>query len=217
MATTLGPKTTWGTLHNQVRYFVSDAPGASDTWDDTQVVDAINYAINEYCKRTNVTYKEKPVNIAAGGVVTLAPGVGANNVNYLTLVRVNYLGIDLDRTTAKAESLRDPSWETATAANGETTKKWIFYDGSTIKLLKIQSTWNGTTTCTVGFIEQPTELAADADVLDARIPTHHHRHLKYAAAAFLYAIDSDQQDIAKSEKLMLEFEALIKLSPSGGA
>lgn len=215
--TTLGPKATWGTLHNQVRYFVSDAPGASDTWDDTQVVDAINFAINEYCKRTNVTYVEKGVPIAAGGVVTLAPGTGGTNVNYLTLVRVNYAGLDLDKTTAKAESLRDPGWEVATAAVGETTKKWVQYNGNTIRLLKIQSTWNGGTNCTIGFIEQPTELAADADTVDARIPTHHHRHLKYAAAAFLYAIDGDNQDMAKAERLMLEFEALIKFSPSGGA
>ncbi len=215
--TTLGPKATWGTLHNQVRYFVSDAPGVSDTWDDTQVVDAINFAINELCKLTRYTYTEKTKTIPATGLVSLGLPGDPTAVNYITLVRVAYLGVDLLKTTTESEAARSATWRTDTAASGEPTRRWLLYDGDTVRLIKLQTAWNGTQSCTIGYIERPTPLAADADVVDPRIPEHLHRHLKYAAAAFLYQIDGAEQDVPKSQKLMEEFAYLVKGVRPGGA
>lgn len=215
--TTLGPKATDGTLQNQVRYFVSDAPGVSDTWSDAQIIDSINFAIVEYCKLTKVSYAEKSKTIPSTGLVALGTPGDPAAVNYLTLIRVTLDGIDLVKTTVGSEATRSATWRTDTASSGEPTRRWMLYDGNTIKLAKLQSTWNGTQTCTVGYLERPTPMAVDADIVDPRIPDHHHRHLKYAAASFLLQIDGAEQDLKRSLQLMAEFTALVKGIKAGGA
>jgi hypothetical protein len=81
--------------------------------------------------------------------------------------------------------------------------------------------WSGTTKLavhpftygtemTIGILEKPSPMDAEAETEpDERIPTAHHEHLVFAAAAYLYSQDGTRKDLAKADRFMAQFYQLI--------
>ena len=107
----------------------------------------------------------------------------------------------LQKTTMQFEDDKNPNWRSALG----TPWLWMDYSGNTIRLNRIPP--GGTVA--IGFIERPVPMVAETDTPDDRIPEHFHQHMKYAAAAFLLNQAGSAEDIAKADKFMEQFNALI--------
>lgn len=166
----------------------------------THLVDAINWGIKQYCHMTGVSYIEASAAVDAAGLVTIP-------TDYMKVNRVIYSGSQLVESGFAWESSKNPAWQTAT---GTAPKRWVLWSGAKIKLTPIVATWPGT--CTVGYTQTPTALSIDADTVDARIPNQHNEYIKYAAAAWLFNLDGDTQDINKAANYMGMFSQLIGYS-----
>lgn len=166
-----------------------------------QVVDAINYAIKNYCDKTGATYLEENATLTAAGLATIP-------TDYIRVLGVDYGGKELVQSRADFEDLKDDQWETRT---GTVTRRWVMWSGSQVKLTPILSAWSGgTSQCAIKFIEQPTALASDSDTVDSRIPLSQHEYLKYAAAAWLLQHMNDEQNLALASAFDKQFNNLIK-------
>lgn len=191
---------TLSAVQTQVRDLVGDATATSNTWSDQQVTDAINFAVKDYCRKTEVSYLEASANLDSAGKATIPS-------DYLEVKRVYYSGSVLLKSTKKFESMKSATWLTD---SGTATRSWVEYSGSQIKLVPVLTAWgSGSPTCTIGYVQAPTDLASSGDFLDSRIPVPHQIHLKYAAAAYLLQFDGDAQDQGKADKYLNEFNALI--------
>lgn len=129
-------------LANLVRNLVSDASSLSNTWDDTQIADSINYACKEYAKKTRSTRYHYDSNISYEGEFP-------SPHDYLELVHIQYLGKELVKTNHDFESVKSQTWETDTAA---APKRWLYFGGHTVKLVPGVAGWTPTnaTDCVTG-------------------------------------------------------------------
>ena len=201
---------TLGQLKTLVRDLIRDnvnyeatAPDSQSAlnYTNTQVVDAINYAIKNYCDKTGATYLEENATLTAAGIATIP-------ADYIRVLGVEYSNKELVKSDADFEDMKDDQWETRT---GTVTRRWVMWSGSHVKLTPILSAWSGgTSQCAIKFIEQPTALSADADTVDTRIPASQQEYLKYAAAAWLLQHMNDEQSIALSSVFDKQFNNLIK-------
>ena len=168
---------------------------------ETQVVDAINYAIKNYCDKTGATYLEENATLTAAGLAPIPS-------DYIRVLGVEYSNKELVQSTDDLENMKDDQWETRT---GTVTRRWVMWSGSHVKLTPILSAWSGgTSQCAIKFIEQPTALANDADTVDSRIPVSQQEYLKYAAAAWLLQHMNDEQNLALASAFDKQFNNLIK-------
>ena len=168
---------------------------------ETQVVDAINYAIKNYCDKTGASYIEENATLTAAGLAAIPS-------DYIRVLGVEYSNKELVKSDADFEDLKDDQWETRT---GTVTRRWVMWSGSHVKLTPILSAWSGgTSQCAIKFIEQPTALANDADTVDSRIPESQQEYLKYAAAAWLLQHMNDEQNLALASAFDKQFNNLIK-------
>lgn len=182
-------------IRRQTRELVGDLGINSDTWTDTQVNEAIDWACNEIARRTACTYRESSPSSLGGGKFTIP-------AKSIRLIRAkDSAGRLLDKTDHFFESLKDPDWESSTST---TNPGWYQMDGATIKIVRSVSA-----TLTAGYIERPDVMVDDTDTPDARIYEYFHPLLKYAAANWLFQTDGDQQDLGKADKMLSEFNSLI--------
>jgi hypothetical protein len=181
-----------GTLKTITRALVGDQLDESQSWDNDEIVAAINFAVLTYCEKTDCSYKEESVSFTSGD--------GAMPADYIRMERVIASGVVLDWTDKDFEDRKNPSWRGLAG----TPKRVMVKDGNTLRLVPY-----ATMSVTVGFIEKPADLASDGDDVDPRIPEPHHPYLKYAAGAWLYMKDGDQQDMNKAQALMGTFNSLI--------
>ena len=203
------------TLWNDTRYQVGDAPAVSNSWSDDQIIAAINFAIQHYCKVTNVTYLESTIALSSNGIFA-AP------TDYITILRVGYAGQGstykwLLNSSSREETMKNPDWENTTVTAPSEPKRWVMFSGNQIKLTPKLSNWSsGVWNAAIGYIQEPTnfttsQLTANPNAVpDARIPINHHRHLKYAAAYWLLMVDGDHQDLQNANHMMQQFLELIK-------
>lgn len=187
----------------QLKTLVQDLLGdtGAQTYDVTDhLIPAINFAVKQYCHKTGVSYLEASAAVDAAGLATLP-------TDYMKINRVLYAGSQLIESGFEWEASKNPAWQTAT---GTAPKRWALWSGAKIKLTPIVATWPGT--CTIGYTQNPTELALDADTVDARIPIQHNEYLKYAAAAWLLNLDNDIENVNMATNYMNMFNQLIGYS-----
>jgi len=109
-------------------------------------------------------------------------------------------------STFQFESMKDPSWQTATANQ---PLRWVLWSGASIKITPIPT---DTTNVTIGYVEYPAALTSDGSTVDNRIPDGHAEYLKYAAAAYLLLLDGDNQNIQLADSMISKFNQLIGYS-----
>lgn len=197
----------------------------------TQVTDSINWAIQYVCTQMHYTYVETMI-ISAVGTVPLAfplsggvnaAGAAAPINDYLIIRRVMTGGTPhlltaiptstLLLSSEAEEDMKSPTWRGYSSATIP-PKRWLLKDGTTIFLVPTPTVGNSTTNfvITVGYTQKPTDLAADADPVDSRIPWPVQNYLKYAAAAWLKQLGGrdvhDQQQAAEWMKMFNDFVGL---------
>jgi hypothetical protein len=198
MAVTLTPMTL-GEIKTEVRTLVGDAASLSTAFSDQTVIASINFAVEHFFKATGKSYTE--AELTKSGSTFPLPN------SYIMVARAGYKPTGgsntwLLNTTIGEETNRNPDWQTLVG----TPKRWMIFDGAKIRL-----TPNPTSgTCVIGYVEEPTNMVNDADVVDSRIPVPYQRFLKYAAAAWLFEIDGDTQDMALAANHFALFTEFIK-------
>ena len=174
------------------------------TFDATMYKDAINFAIKNYATKTGATYIEADVTPDVSGFCVIPTG-------YIRLQRVSYkvggtVVTELTESTFSFESMKSSVWQLATAT---VPKRWVLWSGAKVKITPIPTVIYA---ATIGYIENPVDLAVDADVVDARIPIIHQEYLKYVAASWLLLLDGDGENIGMADNLMGKFNSLIGYS-----
>ena len=180
-------------LRYLTQYLVGDPQ--TSTYSTTMYLDAINFAVKDYAKKTGATYAESTATPDANGFAVIP-------TSYIRLLRVLYSGSQLVESTFSFESMKDPAWQTTVG----TPRRWILWSGAKVKISPIPAV---PTSATIGYVEDPTDLVLDADVVDTRIPWAHHEYLKYAAGSWLLNLDGDGQDNQLADSYMAKFNALI--------
>lgn len=194
MSTTLAQMRYW------TQYLVGDTN--KETYDDTMYKDAINFAVEDYVQKTGVTYTEASILPDTNGFITIP-------TDYMRVHRVIYpigsVATQLVETTFKFEAMKYNTWQVTA---GEPAR-WLIWNGSKIKITPVPAT---PVFATVGYIQKPTDMVLDADVVDPRIPDRDVEELKYAAAFWLLQLTGDNQSMALAQQFMQEFNALIGYS-----
>lgn len=183
-------------LRYLTQYLVGDPQ--QSTYSATMYLDAINYAIKDYAKKTGATYAESTATPDANGFAVIP-------TSYLRLLRVLYAGSQLVESTFSFESMKDPAWQVTAG----TPKRWVLWSGAKVKLTPIAAV---PTAATIGYVEDPTDLTTDAETVDTRIPWAHHEYLKYAAGSWLLHLDGDGKDDQLASSYMEKFNAMIGYS-----
>lgn len=176
--------------------------GDANTFSDTQVVDAINFAVRRFAELTRSTFLITSPLLApsADGTVTIP-------TDHIKIEYVTWSGKMLDESWTSLEYLKNPTWLTQT---GDTVLRWTKTGGSTIKLTPIIIAFSTPTLqCGIQYIQSPTLLVADADNVDSRIPEYEQHYLKYAAGWYLLQMDNDQRNQTLADKYMQQFQMLI--------
>lgn len=106
-------------------------------------------------------------------------------------------------STFQFESMKNPAWQLATAAQ---PLRWVLWSGSKVKVTPIPT---DDVIIIIGYVEYPSSLTTDGMTVDSRIPDGHAEYLKFAAAAYLRLLDGDNQDVAMADNLMNKFNQLI--------
>lgn len=156
-----------------------------------------------------------------GGVYYSPTSVSAN-----TLPQVQIL-----KSTVAEEDMKNPSWRQSQMANtglspippfvpntnqSFTGNRWVLQDGNTIvvvspgapNVVDVGVVQYGV--ITVGYIQQPALLSSDSDTVDSRIPLTVQQYIKYAAAAWLLALDnSDATSLETAKLYQSTFQQLI--------
>lgn len=193
-------------LKEQVRDLLRDNANTSliegtgddaNSYSDTQVRDAINYAIRLFNERTKASFTETSLTVDVNGLATLP-------TDCMTIEDIRFAHRTLTETLATLEDMKDPEWE---AAAGTTCKRWARWSGNQIKLTPIA--WTSSTVCNIGYTAAPVELSLDADTVDSRIPEYEQGYLKYAAAWYLLNMLNDQANQALADKYMKTFNSMI--------
>ena len=96
---------------------------------ETQVTDAINWAIKNYCDKTGATYLEENATLTAAGLAPIPS-------DYIRVLGVEYSNKELVQSTDDLENMKDDQWETRT---GTVTRRWVMWSGSHVKLTAILS------------------------------------------------------------------------------
>jgi hypothetical protein len=195
MATSVTAKTL-RELIDETRLLIGDASDVSNTWSEDDVISAVNYAIQIYCKLTNCNYKEEVRTLDNSGKTSLPVN------DYLMLERCKYNGKVLLSTSKQEEEIKNPEWETKSG----TPLRWLVYDGTAIKVTPYPTS---NLNITLGYIKHPLLLKNTTDTVDSSIPLPHHIYLKYAAASWLFMIDGDKQDFEQSVLFMQLFNQYI--------
>ena len=119
----------------------------------------------------------------------------------------------LSKSSKQLEAMRNPNWETAT---GDSVKRWLLWNDSTIQLAPLLTTGFTGKYCKVGLTEMPLLLTAPADTVDGRIRYSHQEYLKYAAAYYLLMMRTDKQFTDMGEYFMAQFMKLIGVKNEAG-
>lgn len=109
-------------------------------------------------------------------------------------------------STFQFESMKNPSWQDATALS---PLRWVLWSGSSVKITPIPTDFFD---ILIGYVEYPASLTTDEMTVDARIPDGHAEYLKFAACAYLKLLDGDNQDVAMADNYMNKFNQLIGYS-----
>jgi len=196
-------------LRTMVRDLLADAKNytpsgitavAAQTYSDSQINDAINFACKQYAGKTRCTYDEVACTTSPSTSYYTIPSA------YLEIVDVlSNTGLRLEKSTIEFEYLCRPNWKATWSVNSA-PKRWLQIDGSTIA---VNPGFPSGLYPKVCMLEVPTTLALDADTVDARIDTSSQEYLKYAAGAYLLQIDGDEQSIQLADKWLDQFNRLI--------
>lgn len=179
-------------LRTKLRALVGDPLAESNTWSDTECNEAINFAVLNYCEKTDCSYTEEPATFSVGE----APVPSA----YIRIERVIWDGVTLDWSDKDFEDAMNRGWRNLSG----TPKRFMVLRGNTIRVVPYDAGNQ-----TIGYIAKPVDLVADDDEVDTLIPEPHHPYLIYAAAAWLLGKDGDAMDIKKAQEFMQVFNNLI--------
>jgi hypothetical protein len=189
-------------LRGQLARLLRDNGLNSSQYDPSHVTRAITFACDEIAKRSGCTYKETDIPIVAGAVALPASIIGMVRVFWKNGAAMKLL----QKSTLEFEDSKNAGWRTLAG----TPSTWMDFSGNTLRLNRLPAAGSAI----VGYIERPTPMVAPTDSPDARIPAHFHQHLRYAAAAFLLNQAGTMEDIAKADKFMEQFNALIGAGPA---
>lgn len=222
----------------QLRTLTRDLVGDPDnggtganTYSDSMMNDAINWAVQYVCTRMGYTYKEaliiqavsaSPLVFSMAGAVNTA-GTSAPINDYLVLRRVMTGGkpngvsaiatATLIKSSEAEEDLKSPTWRGYTSAT-IAPKRWLLLDGTNIMLVPTPTVGNSTTNfiITVGYSQKPTDLSANGDTVDSRIPWPVQNYLKYAAGSWLRQMGGqDLQSLQESSEWLKVFNDFVGL------
>ena len=82
---------------------------------NAQVVEAINYAIKNYCDKTGATYLEENATLTAAGIAPIP-------TDYIRVLGVEYSGKELVKSDADFEDLKDDEWGSRV---GTVVRRWV--------------------------------------------------------------------------------------------
>ena len=117
-----------------------------NTYSTQMVLDSINYAIKEYCKRSNASFTFTTSVIPATGLIPTPS-------DYLEVKQVSIGGKFLEKSSWAFESMKDYDWDSET---GTEARRWLLQDYLTIKMVPIVSDWSlGLTSARVGYLQAP--------------------------------------------------------------
>jgi len=144
-------------LVQKIRYMINDLVDYNvdsndlvdgNRFNNSTVIDAINFAVRFYCKNTNASYTTTTAAISSAGIVS-APS------DYLEIIRVLADGRLLTKTNYEWESIRDEDWEVLTGD----VRSWLFEDSRNLKLTPIETAWaTPTVNATIGYLQAPKNL-----------------------------------------------------------
>ena len=186
-------------VRDEVRTLIGDAPSLATAFSDASCNAAINFAVMHYFRITGKSYVENTLTKAGDTYPSPNSYIEVNRAGYTPVGGANTW---LLQTNIQEETNRNPDWETLVG----TPKRWMMFSGNKVRLTPNPPTG----TCVIGYTEEPTNLSADNDQVDSRIPVPHQRHLKYAAAYWLLQIDGDTQDMQTAMAFIQQFTELIK-------
>lgn len=182
---------TLSSLRAQIRDLVGD--NSSTEFSDTQINDSVNFAIMFMLKRSQKSYTEASATSDAAGKIT----VPADSMEEVSILRGTTI---LDRTSREWMDLYKQTWR----VDSGTATKWFPLDGGSL-----QVTPKETYSFTLGYLKKPTDLSADGDLVPSTIGPDKERYLKYAAAAWLFQLDGEGQDLQKADSFIQKFESLV--------
>lgn len=189
-------------LRGQLARLLRDNGINGSQFDPVNVTKAINIACDRAAVQTGCSYVETEFS-PIDGKITLP-------TTLITMVRSFYKngGIMklLQKTSLQFEDDKDPNWRTKEGV----PSFWMDFSGDTIRLNRIPTVGS----VTIGYVERPVPMADETDTPDVRINEYYHQYLKYAAAAFLLNQAGSQEDIAKADKFMAQFNSLIGAGPA---
>lgn len=113
-----------------VRNFLGDAASVSNTWDDSTIYKSATFACKEYVKKTRATRKHTDL------LPTTECELNAPS-DWLDIIHIVYpktAGKELVKTSHDFESLKNPLWETDTAA---LPKRWCHFGGNVLKIVPL--------------------------------------------------------------------------------
>ena len=182
-----------------------DLPMADDanSYSNAQITDAINWAIRDFCQQTKSSFIEHTsLTVDVNGLATIP-------TDFITIDDVKYAAKSLIKSSAEFEDMKNPEWEDAT---GTVCKRWVPWSGNQIKFTPIA--WTASTVAAMGYIQSPTPLVNDSDLVDSRIPEYEQGYLKYGAAWYLLQFCNDKQNQDLAGKYLKQYRTLISPSRS---
>ncbi len=195
-------KLTLSDIRGQVARLLRDNGINGSQFEPTKVTNAINMACDRAAVQTGCTYSETSVTPTDGKIAIPATTISMVRAFYSDGGTMKLL----QKTSLQFEDDKDPSWRTKTG----TPSYWMDFAGDTIRLNRIPATGS----ITIGYVERPAPMELETDTPDSRINEYYHQYLKYAAAAFLLNQAGSQEDIAKADKFIAQFNSLIGAGPA---
>jgi hypothetical protein len=180
-----------------IRQVVGDLQIDTHTWTDAQIKDSINFACVEVARKAAATYFEEPnITVNVDGFTYNFPS------DCISVVRVfNLNNMVLEKSSQQIDDIINPDWRSTTLLPAF---RWGYFNQNSIYI-----SYPTGENITIGYIQLPVDVSITPFLLDPRISPYFHPYLKYAAAYYLLRMSSDQEDMAKSEKFMIDFNAFI--------
>lgn len=135
------------------------------------------------------------------------------------------------KSTVAEEDMKNPNWRQAqnSATSGGPTpapiantnqaftgNRWVLQDGNTVVVVSpgapnvVDAGSVLYSVVTIGYVQQPALLSSENDTVDSRVPLTVQQYIKYAAAAWLLALDnSDTTAIELAKLYQSTFQQLI--------
>lgn len=176
--------------------------GVSYVWDPDQTTKAFNDAQELIVRALRLTESNATTTNTSNHLIPKPADAIEIDKMYASKITGGAMPL-LAKTTIKFEDLKDPSWRDKTG----TPARWAEQDGNTLRIIPAPA---ANVDVTVGYLQRPVPMTAPSSTPDVRIPEYYHDPLKYAAAAYLLAMNGPQKDLERSNLYMQMFVSQVK-------